>query len=198
MPRVKGERREQILQVLAAMLEKEPGGRITTAALAAQVGVSEAALYRHFPSKARMFEGLIGYIEETLFSRISRIIAEAEGAAQSCEQILWLVLGFAEKNPGISRVLNGDALAGETARLRTRASQIFERLETQLRQVLREAEVKEGLRTQVTVSNTAALLLAYVEGRISQFIRSDFRQAPTQGWDEQWLLLRGGLFRDTP
>src|SRR5690606_30341677 len=136
-----------------------------------------------------------GYIEETLFSRISRIVAEADGAVQSCEQILWLVLGFAEKNPGISRVLNGDALAGETARLRTRASQIFERLETQLRQVLREAEVKEGLRTQVTVSNTAALLLAYVEGRISQFIRSDFRQAPTQGWDEQWLLLRGGLFR---
>ncbi|HWK54851.1 MAG TPA: nucleoid occlusion factor SlmA [Hyphomicrobiales bacterium] len=195
MPRVKGERREQILQVLAAMLEKEPGGRITTAALATQVGVSEAALYRHFPSKARMFEGLIDYIEETLFSRIARIIAEADGAAQSCEQILWLVLGFTEKNPGISRVLNGDALAGETARLRTRAAQIFDRLEAQLRQVLREAEIKEGLRTQATVSNTAALLLAYVEGRISQYIRSDFRQLPTQGWDEQWLLLRGGLFR---
>jgi TetR/AcrR family transcriptional regulator len=197
MPRVKGERREQILQALAAMLEKEPGGRITTAALAEEVGVSEAALYRHFPSKARMFEGLIGYIEDTLFTRISRIVAEPGGATRCCEQILALVLVFAEKNPGISRVLNGDALAGETARLRTRVGQIFERLEAQLRQVLREAELKEGLRTQVTVSSTAALLLAYIEGRISQYIRSDFKQAPTQGWDEQWVLLSGVLFRDS-
>jgi TetR/AcrR family transcriptional regulator len=198
MPRVKGERREQILQALAAMLEKEPGGRITTAALAEEVGVSEAALYRHFPSKARMFEGLIAYIEETLFTRITRIAAEPGGAMRCCEQILWLVLLFAEKNPGISRVLNGDALAGETARLRTRVGQIFERLETQLRQILREAELKEGLRTQVTVSSTAALLLAYIEGRISQYIRTDFKQVPTQGWDEQWILLSGTLFRDGP
>lgn len=196
MPRVKGERREQILQALAAMLEKEPGGRITTAALAEEVGVSEAALYRHFPSKARMFEGLIAYIEETLFTRITRIATEVPSATQACEQIVWLVLLFAEKNPGISRVLNGDALAGETARLRTRVGQIFERLEAQLRQILREAELKEGLRTQVTVSATAALLLAFIEGRISQYIRTDFKQVPTQGWDEQWVLLSGSLFRE--
>jgi len=196
MPRVKGERREQILQALAAMLEKEPGGRITTAALAEEVGVSEAALYRHFPSKARMFEGLIAYIEETLFTRITRIANETPSATHASEQIVWLVLLFAEKNPGISRVLNGDALAGETARLRTRVGQVFERLEAQLRQILREAELKEGLRTQVTVTSTAALLLAYIEGRISQYIRTDFKQTPTQGWDEHWVLLRGTLFRE--
>jgi len=196
MGRVKGERREQILQALAAMLEKEPGGRITTAALAEEVGVSEAALYRHFPSKARMFEGLIAYIEETLFTRIARITAESDSALKACEQIVCLVLLFAEKNPGISRVLNGDALAGETARLRTRVGQIFERLEATLRQILREAELKEGLRTQVTVSSTAALLLAYIEGRISQYIRTDFKHVPSQGWDEQWILLSGNLFRE--
>src|SRR5690606_22716413 len=121
---------------------------------------------------------------------------EVPSATQACEQIVWLVLLFAEKNPGISRVLNGDALAGETARLRTRVGQIFERLEAQLRQILREAELKEGLRTQVTVSATAALLLAFIEGRISQYIRTDFKQVPTQGWDEQWVLLSGSLFRE--
>jgi len=195
MPRVVGERKQQILQALAAMLEKEPGGRITTAALAATVGVSEAALYRHFPSKARMFEGLIIYIEETLFTRISRIVAEPLPCPQKCEQILKLVLTFAEMNPGISRVLNGDALAGETARLRSRVAQIFDRLESQLKQLLREAELREGLRTQVTVSSTASVLLAFVEGKISQYIRTDFRQLPTQGWDEQWAMLSTGLVR---
>jgi AcrR family transcriptional regulator len=131
MPRERGQRREQILQVLAGMLQDNPGGRITTAALAAQVGVSEAALYRHFPSKARMFEGLIAFIEETLFTRITAIVAEPEPAVTQCGKIVMLVLGFAEKNPGISRVLNGDALSGEHERLRVRVSQIFDRLETQ-------------------------------------------------------------------
>src|SRR5690606_11308056 len=105
-------RREQILQALARMLENKPGGRITTAALAEEVGVSEAALYRHFPSKARMFEGLIGFIEDTLFTRITRIIQDESQAAAQCEKILLLVLTFAERNPGITRILNGDALAG--------------------------------------------------------------------------------------
>jgi len=195
MPRERGQRREHILQVLASMLQDNPGGRITTAALAAAVGVSEAALYRHFPSKARMFEGLISFIEDSLFSRIARIVAEPEPTAQQIEKILLLVLVFAEKNPGISRVLNGDALAGENERLRTRVSQIFDRLETQLKQLLREAELKEGLRTTVTVTSTAGLLLAAVEGRISQYVRTDFRQLPTGNWQEQWQLLGGGLFR---
>jgi len=195
MPRERGQRREQILQVLAGMLQSNPGGRITTAALAAEVGVSEAALYRHFPSKARMFEGLISFIEDSLFSRIARIVAEPEPVLQQVEKILLLVLGFAEKNPGISRVLNGDALSGEHERLRTRVSQIFDRLEAQLKQILREAELKEGLRTTVTVTGTAGLLLACVEGRISQYVRTDFRMLPTANWQEQWQLLGGGLFR---
>jgi len=194
-PRVKGQRREHILQVLAAMLETHPGNRITTAELAKAVGVSEAALYRHFPSKARMFEGLIQFIEETLFSRINRIIGEKDTAYMYCEKIMALVLGFAEKNPGLSRVLNGDALSGEHERLRTQVSQIHERMEMQLRQVLREAELKEGLRTQATATVTAAMLQAYLEGRISQYVRSDFRLLPTRDWPEQWPLLRGGLFR---
>jgi len=197
MPRERGQRREQILQVLATMLEQHPGGRITTAALAEQVGVSEAALYRHFPSKARMFEGLIVYIEDSLFTRISKITADGGPTMAQCEKILYLVLAFAEKNPGISRILNGDALAGETERLRVRVSQIMDRLETQLRQVLRDAEVKEGLRTQVTVTSSAGVLLAYVEGRISQYVRTDFRLLPTANWQEQWQLLGSGLFRGT-
>lgn len=197
MPRERGQRREHILQVLATMLEQHPGGRITTAALAEQVGVSEAALYRHFPSKARMFEGLIVYIEETLFTRITKITTDGGPTLAQVEKILYLVLAFAEKNPGISRILNGDALAGETERLRVRVSQILDRLETQLRQVLRDAEVKEGLRTQVTVTSSAGVLLAYVEGRISQYVRTDFRLLPTANWQEQWQLLASGLFRST-
>lgn len=196
-PRVKGQRREHILQVLASMLETNPGARITTAELAKAVGVSEAALYRHFPSKARMFEGLIEFIEESLFSRITRILSEPDTTYGYCEKILYLVLGFAEKNPGITRVLNGDALSGEHERLRARVGQIHERLEAQLRQVLREAELKEGLRTQATATATAGLLLTYLEGRISQYVRSDFRILPTKDWQEQWPLLRGGLLRDT-
>ena len=177
------------------MLQDNPGGRITTAALAAQVGVSEAALYRHFPSKARMFEGLIAFIEDTIFTRITRIVAEPEPALAQCEKIVMLVLGFAEKNPGISRVLNGDALSGEHERLRVRVSQIFDRLETQLRQILREAEAKEGLRTSVTVTSTAGVLRAFVEGKISQYVRTDFKQVPTANLQEQWALIGSGLFR---
>lgn len=195
MARERGQRREQILQVLAGMLQDNPGGRITTAALAAQVGVSEAALYRHFPSKARMFEGLIAFIEDTLFTRITRIVGEPEPALAQCEKILILVLGFAEKNPGISRVLNGDALSGEHERLRVRVSQIFDRLETQLRQILRDAEVKEKLRTTVTTTSTAGVLLAFMEGKISQYVRTDFKTLPTSNLQEQWQLLSSGLFR---
>jgi TetR/AcrR family transcriptional regulator len=195
MAKERGQRREHILQVLASMLQSNPGGRITTAALAAEVGVSEAALYRHFPSKARMFEGLIAFIEETLFTRITRILAEPEPALVQLEKIMLLVLGFAEKNPGITRILNGDALAGETERLRVRVSQIFDRLETQLKQIMREAEAKEGVRTTVSATSTAGLLLAVLEGRISQYVRTDFRQLPTSNWQEQWQLLRGSVFR---
>lgn len=187
-------RRDHILQVLAQMLQENPGGRITTASLAEKVGVSEAALYRHFPSKARMFEGLINFIDTTLFSRINRIISEENSILNQCEKIIFLTLTFAEKNPGITRVLNGDALSGEPERLRTQVSQIFDRLETQLKQQLREAEIKESLRTHQTVTATANLLLAFTEGKISQYVRTDFKRLPTEDWSEQWLLLKANLF----
>ena len=188
-------RREQILQALARMLETNPGQRITTAALAREVGVSEAALYRHFPSKARMFEGLIGFIEETLFSRIKRIIQSDIPATRQCEQILTLLLAFVEKNPGMARILTGDALSGETDRLRVRVNQLFERLETQLKQVMREAELKEGLRTEIPAGSAANLAIAAAEGRIRQFVRSEFKRRPTEFWPEQWARLGSGLFR---
>ncbi len=196
MPPKKSQRRQQILEALAQMLEANPGNRITTAGLARQVGVSEAALYRHFPSKSKMFEGLIEFIEETLFSRIKIILAEETGAARRCEKMLTLLLTFAARNPGITRILTGDALAGESERLHQRVSQLFDRFETQLRQVLREAEMREGLRPVLPLSAAANLLLAAAEGRISQFVRSGFRRPPTVDWPEQWQLLIGGFFRE--
>ena len=188
-------RREQILQALAQMLEVNPGQRITTAALAKEVGVSEAALYRHFPSKARMFEGLIGFIEDTIFSRVTAITkAETDGIKQ-CEQVLTLLLAFVEKNPGMARILTGDALAGETDRLRQRINQFFERLETQLKQIMREAELQQGLRTEIPAGASANLLLACAEGRIRQFVRTEFKKRPTEQWQEQWPRLAAGIFR---
>jgi len=192
----KPHRREQILHALATMLEEDSGKRITTAALARQVGVSEAALYRHFPSKARMFEGLIDFIEESVFARITRILEDIPDAAGRCSTMLALLLGFAEKNPGLARVLGGDVLTGETARLRQRVHQLFERLETQLKQVLREAELREGQRTTIPESAIANLLIAHVEGRISQYVRSDFKRLPTEYWPDQWALLSNQLLRD--
>ena len=188
-------RKEQILQSLAHMLETAPGERITTSALAKEVGVSEAALYRHFPSKAKMFEGLIEFIEEALFTRISMILSDESSALLRCERILTLLLGFCEKNPGLTRILTGDALAGETDRLRQRVIQLFERLDTQIKQVLREAEIKEGLRTRMTVGSTANLLLAVAEGRIAQYVRSEFKRAPTANWTDQWHELSETVFR---
>jgi TetR/AcrR family transcriptional regulator len=187
-------RRAQILQALASMLEHNPGQRITTAKLAAQVGVSEAALYRHFPSKARMFEGLIEFIEETLFSRINKIVNEEKDTATRCQLILHLILGFSEKNPGITRILNGDALMGEQDRLRARITQLFERLETQLKQILRERKLREGKTLPAEEGQIANLLICYVDGRINQFIRSEFTRKPTVGFGEQWQLIKSQFF----
>ena len=192
----KSQRRQQILEALAQMLEASPGNRITTAGLAKQVGVSEAALYRHFPSKSKMFEGLIEFIEDTLFSRIKLIISEESTAAVRCEKMLLLLLAFAERNPGITRILTGDALAGETERLHRRVAQLFDRFETQLKQVMREAEIHEGLRPQIPLPAAANLLMAAAEGRISQFVRSGFERAPTADWQDQWDLLMQGFFRE--
>lgn len=188
-------RRQQILEALAHMLEASPGERITTAGLAKTVGVSEAALYRHFPSKSKMFEGLIEFIEETIFSRVGLILTEEVDAAARCEKILGLLLAFAERNPGISRILTGDVLAGETERLRTRVAQLYDRLETQLKQILREAEIREGQRTSLPVAVAANLLMAAAEGRIGQFVRSEFKRRPTEHWADQWPVLMEGFFR---
>lgn len=190
----KQSRQQDILQALVQMLEANPGERITTAALAKQVGVSEAALYRHFPSKAKMFETLIGFAEDTLFSRVSRILQEQSTAITRCEQILTLVIAFADRNPGLCLVMTGAALQGEHERLRKRAAQIFERLETQLKQTLRQAEVEEGLVTRQPTTAIANLLLACVEGRINQYIRSGFKQLPSTHWQEQWQILGEQLF----
>ena len=189
----KKSRKDQILQALARMLETSPGERITTAALAKEVGVSEAALYRHFPSKARMFEGLIKFIEETLFLRISRILNEETNAEVRCHKILTLLLTFSDKNPGMTRLLTGDALAGETERLRVRIAQFYSRLDSQLKQILREAQIRESLKATVSPAALANLLLASAEGRLTQFVRSEFQQSPLENWDTQWEFLSRNL-----
>ena len=189
----KASRKDQILQALARMLETSPGERITTAALAKEVGVSEAALYRHFPSKARMFEGLIKFIEETLFLRISRILNEESNAEIRCHKILTLLLTFSDKNPGMTRLLKGDVLAGETERLRVRIAQFYNRFESQLKQILREAQIRENLKATVSPTALANLLLASVEGRVTEFVLSEFQQAPLENWDTQWEFLSRNL-----
>ncbi len=188
-------RREEILRALALMLETHPGSRITTAALAREVGVSEAALYRHFPSKAKMLEGLIEFIEESLFTRVSRIMTEEPTAQQRCSKLLALVLTFAERNPGMSRLLAGDALQGETDRLRARMRQVFDRLETQLRLILREWAITRVPGPELGTAAGANLLLSAAEGRINQFVRSEFRNLPTANWDAQWQALERAVFR---
>lgn len=196
MPPKNSQRRQQILEALAHMLEINPGNRITTAGLAKEVGVSEAALYRHFPSKSKMFEGLIEFIEETLFSRITIIINKEPTAAKRCEKILTLLLTFTEHNPGITRILTGDALAGETDRLHQRVAQLYDRFETQLKQVIRDAEMAEGLRPVIPLAAAANLLLSAAEGRVSQFVRSGFRRSPTLDWQQQLDHLMHGFFRE--
>ncbi len=191
MPATKrSNRKEQILQALAQMLETSLGQRITTAKLAAEVGVSEAALYRHFPSKARMFEGLIEFIEDTLLSRINLILENEKETQSRIYNILLLLLAFAEKNPGITRILTGDALQGEQERLRERVQSLFEKLETQIKQVLRERKLREGKTFQSDELTIANFLLAYIEGKMNQFVRSDFKVKPSAQFEKQWLELQ--------
>lgn len=190
---VKKSKRQAILEALAVQLEQNPGERITTAQLAKSLSVSEAALYRHFPSKARMFEGLIEFAEETIFSLISKILQEEENAVSRCEKIITLLLGFSAKNPGISSILVGTALTGETERLRQRVNQFFERLETQFRQVLRERELTLTEAGGRPVNETANLLVVIIEGHIQQYVRSGYRQSPLTNWEQQWRLVASTL-----
>jgi TetR/AcrR family transcriptional regulator len=189
----KGSRAQEILQTLARMLETSKG-RITTAALASELGISEAALYRHFPSKTRMYESLIDFIEETIFGRVRTIINDEPDSVSQCYRILSLVVAFCQKNPGITRILNGDALAIENERLHNRVAQFFDRLEAQLKQALREAEIRDGLKLRVPVSVAANLMLVCVEGRISQYVRSDFKTSPNDNWSEHWALITSAIF----
>jgi TetR/AcrR family transcriptional regulator len=186
-------RSQDILQALALMLESSRG-RITTAALASELGCSEAALYRHFPSKTKMFEGLIEFIEETIFARVGGILNDEPDAINQCYRIISLTLAFAEKNPGISRLLNSDALAGENERLQQRVAQLFNRLETQLKQLLREAELSQKLDIKPSITIAVDLMMSLLEGKISQFVRSEFKQLPTTHWQQQWLALSDTIF----
>lgn len=177
-----GERRVQILQALAAMLEQPGAERVTTAALAARLEVSEAALYRHFASKAQMFEGLIDFIEQSVFTLVNQIL-EREGASgsQQAARILTLLVQFAERNPGMTRVMVGDALVYENERLQQRMNQFFDKIEATLRQVLRGAAAADGSATpSVDAQVRAAALTAFVVGQLQRFARSGFRRAPSE------------------
>ncbi len=188
-------RRQLILEALARELEQNPGSRITTASLGKAVGISEAALYRHFASKAKMFEGLIDFAEESVFARINQILQEQDQVQIRCGQILYLLLVFAERNPGITRVLLGDALVGETERLLVRVGQFFERVETQLKQVLREAGMRQGEGVLATDAALAAhLMTSLVEGLMHRYLRSRFKSSPLLHWEPQWQLLSSSLF----
>lgn len=194
-PREKINRKQQILETLAHMLEKQQGQHITTAALAKEVGVSEAALYRHFRSKASMFEALIQFIEETLFTRINKILSEEPDAEARSYQVTSLILGFAHKNPGITRLMQGDVLVGETEALRARIEQLFNRLLTQFKQILREGNARQVLRADP--ADAAHFLMAMIEGLISDFVRSGFARSPVEDIDRLWAIYRVSVFRES-
>jgi TetR/AcrR family transcriptional regulator len=188
MPAAKrGARRLQILQVLAHMLEDPKGERVTTASLAGKLDVSEAALYRHFASKAQMFEGLIEFIEQTVFGLVNKITAEEENGQKQVHAIVASLLGFAEKNPGMTRVLIGDALVNEDERLQARINQLHDRLEATLKQCLRVAATQGN--EEPDPAAKANLLLCYVVGRWQQFAKSGFKRLPSELWEKQWPLL---------
>lgn len=188
----KTNRKQDILQSLAHMLENDLSDRITTARLAKEVGVSEAALYRHFPSKARMYESLLDFSEESIFSRVNSISEGEQSSLDKCYMIASLVLNFAQRNAGISRLLTGEVLLGETQRLKERVSQIFDRLELQVKQILRDESFKSGQST-LDSGAMAKLITSVIEGRMQQFVRSSFKNDPVAQWDNQWKILTQGL-----
>jgi TetR/AcrR family transcriptional regulator len=184
-----GERKLQILQTLASMLENPRGDKVTTAALAAKLDVSEAALYRHFASKAQMFEGLIEFIESTVFSLVNKIGSETEDGVAQAEQTVVMLLRFAERNPGMVRVLIGDALVNEDERLQARINQLVDKLEASMRQSLRIAQAANAWRGDAQAD--ASVLIAYVVGRWQLFAKSGFKRTPQEGWELQRKFLFG-------
>lgn len=192
--RAKRNRREEILQALAQMLESVDGSqRITTAKLAANVGVSEAALYRHFPSKSKMFDSLIEFIEDSLITRINLILTDEKQTEQRLKLIIQLILGFGERNPGLTRILTGHALMFEQNRLQSRINQLFERIEVQLRLVMREKKLRDqhGFSTEENV--LASQIMAFCEGLLSRYVRSEFRLKPTVDFELRWPLIAAQL-----
>ena len=183
-----GQRKLQILQALAAMLEQPKGEKITTAALAKRLDVSEAALYRHFASKAQMFEGLIEFIESSVFGLINQISEREANGVEQAHAIMQMLLAFAANNPGMTRVLIGDALVNEDERLQLRMNQFYDKVELACKQSLRVA-VTQGHGTEADVAARASLLVSYVVGRWHRFAKSGFRQNPTEGTSLQLALM---------
>jgi TetR/AcrR family transcriptional regulator len=188
-----GERRDQILQTLAQMLEAPAGEKITTAALAARLSVSEAALYRHFKGKAEMYDGLIEFIEHTLFALINRITGDEKSGLRQLEGIIGVLLGFAQKNCGMTRVLIGEVLVNEDERLQTRINQLHERLEAALKQALRFGVSQKEIAQEVDIAAHANLIMSFVAGRWHQFAKSGFKRDPLELWAKQWRLLMEGV-----
>jgi len=192
MPK-RGDRKNQILQTLAQMLEKPAAERVTTAALAARLDVSEAALYRHFSGKAQMFEGLIEFIEHTLFALINKITSEEQSGLRQTESIIAVMLAFAQKNRGMTRVLIGDALVNEDERLQLRINQLHDRLEAALRQALRFAATQKEIVEEADLAAQANLAMSFVTGRWHQFAKSGFKRDPAELWQKQWKQLMEGI-----
>lgn len=188
-----GERKTQILQTLAHMLERPASEKVTTASLAAQLEVSEAALYRHFSSKAQMFEGLIEFIEQTVFALINKITSEEKSGTRQIEAIVAVLLGFAQKNRGMTRVLIGDALVHEDERLQARINQLHDRLEAALKQAVRFGVTQQEIAAETDATACANLILSFVTGRWHQFAKSGFRRDPVELWNRQWRQLMEGV-----
>ncbi len=186
---IPGERRLQILQTLASMLETPKGEKITTAALAAKLACSEAALYRHFASKAQMYDGLIEFIEQSLFGVINQITSEETEGLKQVEAIIALLLRFAQKNRGMTRVLIGDALVNENERLQNRINALLDKVEAALKQALRIAATQENLKPDADFGALANLLRCYAIGRWEQYARSGFSREPLAQWQQQWPML---------
>ena len=184
-----GERRLQILQTLAEMLEAPKGEKITTATLASRLACSEAALYRHFASKAQMFEGLIEFIEQSLFSVINQITSEESEGLKQIELIIALLLRFAQRNRGMTRVLIGDALVNEHERLQARITALLDKIEAAMKQALRIAATQENLKSDADFGALANLLRCYAVGRWEQYARSGFSREPLGQWPQQWPML---------
>ena len=189
MPRVKGERRLEILKALAQMLEQPKWGKITTAALAEKLDVSEAALYRHFASKAQMYEGLIEFIENSVFTLANKIAQDEADGRKQAAKLVEMLLAFAEKNPGMVRVMTGDALVGEHERLQARMNQFYDRFESTLKQALRAPGDNAQKSSDADVSAQAGMLVRYMIGCLHQYAKSGFTKKPTESYAAQRRFL---------